>query len=223
MNCTQIREKLLAWQYGELSPAEQAEVESHLAACAACRQESSAWQEFRGKLGAFAGPAVQVDLSGLYREAMQRNERRVRRWRRSALAAAAVAAIVLIGVALKLEVRVDATQLVLRWANPPKIEDRISKIEDRSADNRSSILHPPSLKSAPQVSAEDLQLVKDLVRVLAQEVQTRDRRQQEALFLLQARFETLLGQTYDHVAGNERDVAALYAAQFRLQKKGDNR
>src|SRR5437588_11953373 len=109
MNCTQIRERLLAWQYGELSPAEKAKVESHLVTCAACRQESSAWQEFGGKLGAFTGPAVQVDLSGLYREAMQRNERRMRRWRRSAMAAAAVAAIVLIAVGLKMEIRVDAS------------------------------------------------------------------------------------------------------------------
>ncbi len=212
MHCTQIRERLLAWQYGDLSPVEQAEVTRHLATCAACREESSAWQEFRGQLGAFTGPAVQVNLSGVYQAAVQRHEQRVGRWRRSAIAIAAVAAVVLIAVGLKLEVRVDASQVVVRWGAPAEILP---------------MSEPPgpvliqTQPAAPQVTAEDLALVKNLIRALAQDVRTRDRQQQEALLQMQSRFETLLGRTTEYVAANERDKAALYLTQVRMQKKGD--
>ena len=213
MHCTQIRERLLAWQYGDLSPVEQAEVTRHLATCAACREESSAWQEFRGQLGAFTGPAVQVNLSGVYQAAVQRHEQRVGRWRRSAIAIAAVAAVVLIAVGLKLEVRVDASQVVVRWGAPAEILPSMSEPPGPVVIQTQPV--------APQVTGEDLALVKNLIRALAQDVRTRDRQQQEALLQMQSRFETLLGRTTEYVAANERDKAALYLTQVRMQKKGD--
>ena len=207
MDCTQIRGRLLAWQYGELSPAEQAEVARHLAACAVCRQEASGWQEFRGQLQAFTGPAVQVNIPGIYQQALQRRESGTRRWRRAAVAVTALAAAVLIAVVPKLEVRVDASQLIVRWGAP--------------AEPVPAPVLAQTPAPAPQVSAEDLALVKNLVRALAQEVQAGDRRQQEALLAMQARLEYVLGQTSEYVAANERDKAVL-AAQFRLQRKGDH-
>ncbi|HEV3204625.1 MAG TPA: zf-HC2 domain-containing protein [Gemmataceae bacterium] len=214
MKCTEIRARLLAWQYGELPAAEGAQVEEHLASCAACREQSLVWQELRRKLDAFRQPAVEVDLPRVYQQAVERQERRVRRWRRGALAVIAAAAAVLLAVALQLEIRVDAAQIVFHWGGPSKVQPQSSEpLAPAMASTQ-----PP----VPSVVAEDLQLVKDLIRVLAKEIQTRDRRQQEELLNLQTRFETLLGRAYDHWAGNERDVAALYAAQFRFQKKGEN-
>jgi anti-sigma factor RsiW len=226
MNCEQIRERLLAWQYGELQAAEQTEVAKHLAGCAACREELSGWQEFRHQLGAFTGPAVRVDMPGLYQEAMRRSERRAWRWRRSALVAAAVAALVLIAVGLKLEVRVDAAQLVVRWGNGEGARGRRGEGEKiqgplAAADSLGATV-VPGPQAGPQVTAEDLALVKNLVRALAQDVRTRDRQQQKALSQMQARFESFLNQVDKYVAANERDKAAFYTAQFRLQKKGDH-
>jgi len=223
MNCEQIHERLLAWQYGELPAAEQTEVSNHLAGCAACREELSGWHEFRHQLGAFTGPAVQVDLPGLYQEAVRRSERRARRWRRSGLVAAAVAALVLIAVGLKLEVRVDAAQLVVRWGSPNGREGEGEKEQGplTATDSpRPATVQAPG--AGPQVTAEDLALVKNLIRALAQDVRTRDRQQQEALWQMQARFESFLDQVDKYVAANERDKAAFYTAQFRLQKKGDH-
>jgi response regulator RpfG family c-di-GMP phosphodiesterase len=70
-----------------------------------------------------------------------------------------------------------------------------------------------------QVNGEDLELVTELIRALAKDVQTRDRQQQDALLRFQARFETLLVRA---MASNERDVAALYNAYVRIPKKGGN-
>ena len=227
MNCEQTHERLLAWQYGELPAGEQTEVAKHLAGCAACREELSGWHEFRHQLGAFTGPAVQVDVPGLYQEAMRRSERRARRWRRSSLVAAAVAALVLIAVGLKLEVRVDAAQLVVRWGSGEGERGRGGEGEKEQARHlpgtnsaRAPIVQAPEAGS--QVTAEDLALVKNLVRALAQDVRTRDRQQQEAFWQMQARFESFLDQVGKYVIANERDKAAFYTAQFRLQKKGDH-
>jgi len=115
-------------------------------------------------------------------------------------------------VGLKLEVRVEASQVVVRWGTPAEILP---------------MSEPPgpvviqTQPAAPQVTAEDLALVKNLIRALAQDVRTRDRQQQEALLQMQSRFETLLGRTTEYVAANERDKAALYLTQVRMQKKGD--
>ncbi len=217
MNCTQVRERLLVWQYGELPAAEGAEVEGHLATCAACREELSAWQSFRRRLEAFQGPAVHVDLPRVYQLAVQRHERRVRRWRRTALAVCAAAAVVLIAVGLKLEIRVEASQVVFRWGGPSPVAPQFQEPAPPVVQ-----IQPP----LPPVTAEEVLLAKNLVRALAKEVETRDRQQQEALLRLQGRFETflaLLGRTNDRSASNERDVDALYAALFRISKKGENR
>jgi anti-sigma factor RsiW len=212
MNCNEIRARLLAAQYGELPDAERGIVERHLAGCAACREESSQWREFRGLLDALRAPAVAVDLPRLYAQAAHRRERSVRRWRRAAWCAVAAAAAALVVVGMKLELRVGPSQVVLHWGGPPAAPPQGPDMPPATV---------PTPAAVPRVNSEELQLVKDLVRVLAQEVDTRDRRQQEELLRLQTRFETLLGRAFDRWASNERDVAALYAAQFRFQQKGE--
>jgi hypothetical protein len=213
MNCTQVRERLLAWHYGELSIPERAAVDKHLETCADCRERSLAWREFRRTLDAFNTPAVQVNLPRLYQQAVERHERHVGRWRRAAVAVMAAAAVALVAVGLKLEIRMETSQVVVHWGGPSQ---GLRQLPEPPPAPAMAQAQPP----VPQVNPEDLQLVKDLIRVLAQDIQTRDRRQQEALLRLQAHFETLLGRANDRWAGNERDVAALYAAQFRLDKKG---
>jgi anti-sigma factor RsiW len=228
MNCNQVRDRLLAWQYGELSAGEQAEVEAHLAGCSTCREESSAWRGFRRRLEAFKGPALQIDLPRIYQQAAQRHERRVRRWRRTALAVLGLAAAVLIAVSLKLEIRVEASQVVLGWGGsantpPQPAAEAGGPLDQIRAEDLESIRawakEMRTQSRIRQVNGEDLELVTELIRALAKDVQTRDRQQQDALLRFQARFETLLVRA---MASNERDVAALYNAYVRIPKKGGN-
>jgi hypothetical protein len=212
MNCTEIRNRLLAWHYRELTPAEHEQVSQHLDDCRACRREAFTWQEFRRKLDAFHGPAVTVDLPRVYHAATERRNRNARRWRCVALTAMATAAAALVAVALKLEIRVEPAQLVLRWGGRPPAE---------SASRAPMAVAPAPVSPVP-AGAEDLALVKELVRVLAAEMQARDVQHREELAYLQTRFESLLSGALSRWASNERDVAALYASQFRLPKKGEN-
>jgi len=147
-------------------------------------------------------------------QAVQRQDQRVRWWRRTTVAVTAAAAVVLIVVGLKLELRVDATHIILGWGDSA----RVPPVNIEPPAPAVAQTQPP----IPPAYGEDLQLVKDLVRVLAREIQVRRSEQQEELLRLQTRFETLLAQAYDHLAGNDRDVAALYAAHFRFPKKGEN-
>jgi anti-sigma factor RsiW len=214
MNCTHVRERLLAWQYGELSPSEQAEVDKHLAGCAACREELTAWHGVRRRLEAFKAPAVEVDLRRVYQRAALGHEHRFRRWRRTALAVIGVAAAVLIAVGLNLKIRVDASQLIVQWGGSPKTQ---AEMQEPTPAPHAVQSQPP----AQQVTAEDLQLVKDLIRVLAKEVQTRDRRQQEALLRLQARFEAFMSRANDRLVSGQRDLTALYTAYLGVRRKGE--
>jgi hypothetical protein len=235
MNCDQVRDRLLAWQYGELSAGEQAAIEAHLAGCSACREESSAWQGLRQRLEAFKGPALQIDLPRIYQQAAQRHERRVRRWRRTALAVLGMAAAVLIAAGLKLEIRVEASQVVLGWGGSAKVIPQTPDTPPQPAAVPGGPLAQISAQDLEsirawakemrthgrirQVNGEDLELVTELIRALAKDVQTRDRQQQDALLRFQARFETLLVRA---MASNDRDVAALYNAFVRIPKKGGN-
>jgi anti-sigma factor RsiW len=215
MNCDDIRTRLLAWHYEELPAAEQAEVARHVDGCGSCREQSLAWQELGRKLDTLRVPAAHVELPRLFQQAVQRQERRLRGWRRTAAALVAAAAVGLIAVGLKLQIRMEASQVVVSWGNPPEAKPQVPELPS-----------PPTIApvqpTVSQVNPEDVQLVKDLVRALATEIQWRDHQQQENLLRLQARFEALLGGALDRWASNERDVAALYSAQFRLHKQGEN-
>ena len=57
MNCQRIARMLSARQDGELNPAREREVESHLRACAACRDEWSGLQRLIDRLRVLPTPA----------------------------------------------------------------------------------------------------------------------------------------------------------------------
>src|SRR5262249_60833691 len=73
----------------------------------------------RTSLAAAPVPSVQLDVSQLLQTAAARRIRQARHWRRVAIAVAAVAAALLVVVGLRLEVRLEAHQLVLRWGDAP--------------------------------------------------------------------------------------------------------
>jgi hypothetical protein len=209
MNCTRARALLAALVYGDLPPAETAAVEQHLAGCDSCRRERQALQEVRRLLDATPPPAVQVDVRRLYQEATARQQRSARRWRRAAVALLGVAAAALLVLGLRLEVRCEAHQLTLRWGTP----------EVAPA--------PPTLPELPHreakrtPTAEDLQLLRELIHALAADAEARDQRQYLYLQRLQGRLDALQLDSAQRWQALEHDIAALYASQFGKLAKGE--
>src|SRR5580704_683973 len=113
MNCTDARSLLPGLLYGDLSAGMAAPLREHVAHCPACRQHLAELDAQRRALDDVPTPDVQIDLAQLYRDAADRQARRLRRWRRTALALGAVAAVLLLIFGLRLEVRVEAHQVVL--------------------------------------------------------------------------------------------------------------
>src|SRR5438552_1329244 len=119
MNCQHVQDSLPGFVYGDLPPDEKAKLENHLAGCSTCRHAHRALQEVRRLLERVPAPQPRVDLPRLYRQACELRLRQARRWRRLGVAlAAAAAALVGVALGLRLEVRMQADQLVLRWNSP---------------------------------------------------------------------------------------------------------
>jgi anti-sigma factor RsiW len=207
-NCAQTREALAGLLYGELSPAEIEAVHQHLADCPPCRAEQAALRQVQAALNAAPVPEVAVDLPRLYHEAARRAERRLRRWRRVAVGALAAAAVLIVVFGLGLEVRLEQHQVVLRWGTPPRVEPPPPKTPAEQ----------PPVQPAAQ---SELQLIKDLIHLLAADVQTQEQQHQEGLRRLQRQLELLRVQLEQRSAATERDVSALYTAQFGPRDKGE--
>src|SRR5947209_4447164 len=120
MNCTKIRELLPALLYGDVSADEKSYLEKHLSTCAECKRAYLGLQGVRRLLGTDARAGVHIDLPQLYRLAADQRQRKLKRWRRAAVLAAGVAAVLaFFAFGLRLEARVEAHQLVLRWGSAP--------------------------------------------------------------------------------------------------------
>jgi anti-sigma factor RsiW len=123
MSCTLARASLPELVYGDLAPELSADLEKHLAACPACRQERAALEQVRQQLDlAPPVPTVAVDLPRLY--AAANRAKPTRRWVRRTLAGAAVAAVVAFFLLVKLEVRLEGQQLIVRWGAVPETRPR---------------------------------------------------------------------------------------------------
>jgi anti-sigma factor RsiW len=209
MTCTDVRAALPALLYGELPAVEADALHAHLAGCPACRAEHDALRRLGGALDAVTAPAVRVDLERLYQEAARLQARRLRCWRRAALACCGVAAVTLVVLALKLEVRVDAQQVVVRWGPPPVVVPM-------PAPAPAAIVPPAAV---PAVSPEEVRLVKQLVHALAEDVADRDRQGQQALRALEERLDALQRTDQERWNATERYVSALYALNANLTRK----
>jgi anti-sigma factor RsiW len=217
MNCSQVRDHLPLLLYGELDAETARAVHAHVAACLACQHERAALQHVRRELDALPLPEVRIDLPRLFQEAAARQARQVQRWRRAALAVTAVAAALVLIVLLRLEVRVDANQLTLRWgaapaetASPPTPAPEVV------------VRHETTL--SPDLE-ERLHWMSDTLHALADSLDVRDTRMRQSLEgrvdTLEARLETLRRQNGQRWNDTERSVAAIYRAMFVLPNKGE--
>ena len=207
MKCTDVRASLPLLIYGDLEPNEEATLRNHLAHCSACRREQEALAAVRRVLDTAPVPHVEVDLPQLYRTQAARQARSLRRWRRVALVAGAVAAVLLLTFGLRLEIRQEPGQIVVRWSDPPP------HVGPAFQPDFSEPLRPagkPDLR-------EDLLVLRELLDALHQDIDYREQRFQDRLDLLQRHVQALQAQADQRWNTTEQDVAALYL----LTRKGE--
>jgi hypothetical protein len=210
MNCPDVRACLPALAYGDLGPAETARVEEHLARCPECRREWAGLRAVRRLLDAAPAPEVSVDVAAVYRRAAERQARAARRWRRVGCAACVgLAAALAVAVGLRLEVQVGEQQVVLRWGLPP-------------APPAPPAPPPPAptppRPAAPDATEERLRLLGELVQALAADVRGRDDRQQQDIEALRRQVQEVQQQSVRRLEDAQRDLDALYQAQFPAGK-----
>jgi anti-sigma factor RsiW len=208
MKCNEIRDLLPLHLYGDVNDAERAAVESHLATCDECRAELAALAAVRKGLDAPIPALRAVDVASIYQAESDRLRRRSRRWRAAAVLAAAAA---LLFLALRVEVRADGRQLVLRWGEPEPVAVAppvVERVVVRS--------EPASTKELE----ERINRVSALIQALASNMDAKDIDQKE-LARLRREFAELQ-QIRKRLGQTERDVAALYTAQFGSRPSGVN-
>jgi hypothetical protein len=211
MNCAQAREFLAGLLYGDLDAAQAAAVETHRAGCPACQREYASLQHLRRALDAVAAPAVApVDLPRLYADAARLQQRQVRRWRRAALALLGAAAVLLAVVGFKLELRVEAHQLVVRWGAPTEAVPQPEPIAPQHADQA-------DLPPAPVVSADEWERMRDLIHALAADMALSNSARRQEFDNLEVRLDALQMRSQQR----DRVVAALYTAHFGTRDKGE--
>lgn len=211
MNCTDARAALPLLIYGELGPQEGA-LRQHLTGCPACRHEYESLQGIRRALDAVPTPRVEVDLPRLYQSVADRQAQRLRRWRRIAVALSAAAAVLLMLAVLRVQIRLDAGQLLVRWGEPP------GKQEERGGGTAAA---PVQVRADPTAAAEteaQLRLLSDLIHALKDDGDDRDQRFQQRLDRLQDHVRALQTQADQRWTTTEQDMAALYV----LARKGEN-
>jgi hypothetical protein len=213
MNCATVRDRLPLFLYGDLDARAAGEIHDHLAGCPACRHELAALQQMRRALDGVRVPPLDVDLPRLYQESAARQRRQARRWRRAAVAVGGLAAVLALLLLARIEVRFERQQFVVRWGTP--------------MDTAASATVPPPLgpvvtqQAMPAECKEQLQVMDDLLHALATDVKDRDTEQRLRIARLEARLQELQAQAGRRLYETERQVRALYVAQFQPPPRGD--
>ncbi len=209
MKCTEVRAALPLLIYGEPSPQDAA-LREHLLVCATCRRECEALTGVRRLLDDAVVPHVAVDLTQIHRTLAERQLRRERRWRHVAVALGALAAVLLLALGLRLELRLDANQLVVRWGDPPTGGTGVPPVQTH--DRRDA---------GPTVPAESIQaelrVLSDLIHALKLDADERDQLCAERLERLEKHVRALQSQSDQRWSATEENVAALYL----LSRKGE--
>src|SRR5262245_38927942 len=190
MKCTDVRTSLPLLIYGDVPPEEEAELRNHLGGCPACHSEYEALCCARRLLDAAPVPAVEVDVPRLFQSVAARQARRLKRWRRVALAAGAFAAALLLVVGLRLQIRLESHQLVVRWGDPPPVEPK-------------TIVTTPALP--PDTEAE-LTVLRELIHALKQDADDRDQQFQKQLDRLEGHVQAMHWQADRRWDATEENV-----------------
>lgn len=217
MNCPEVRAALPEHVYGGLSPEAQAKIDAHLSLCVACQREALELRQVRRLLAAAPAPEVKVNVVALYREAAERQARQVRRWRRFALAACAAVVAVTIATGLaRLEIHVGASDLVVRWGPAP-----VPQAPQAPQAPPTAVSPPlPALADSRELASIDdrLRVLGELTQALAEDGRDRDYQRQQEIARLREQIGQSQGMSAQRLNALEKDVNALYVAQFSSRK-----
>jgi hypothetical protein len=208
MKCSDVRAALPLLIYGEPS-AEDAALRQHLVDCPVCRREAEALQGVRRLLDDVPVPRIEVDVEQLQRSLAERQMRKLRRWRRVAVALGTLAAVLLLAFGLRLEVRLGAGQILVRWGEPSPAAPVGPQVQPDAAISGSQAAKPDL--------REEMRVLSDLIHALKQDADERDQRFAEQLDRLQKHVLALQSQADSRWNATEQDVAALYL----LTRKGE--
>jgi hypothetical protein len=209
MKCTDVRAALPLLIYGEPSPEDVA-LREHLSICVDCRREHEALLEVRRLLDDSAVPRVAVNWPQFHRSLVERQLHRERRWRRIAVALGTLAAAMLLTIGLRMEVRLEASQFVVRWGNSPSRGSDAPLLVDVDP-------HPSGLAVPLESTEAELHVLSDLIHALKVDADERDQRFVERLEQLEKHVRVLQSQSDLRWNATEENVAALYL----LSRKGE--
>ena len=209
MKCTDVRTALPLLIYGEPTP-EDAALQKHLASCPDCRREQEALLGVRRSLNDSSVPQVSLDWTQFHRLLAERQLRRVRRWRLVAVALGTVAALLLLAIGLRLEVRLEASQLVVRWGAPPSDGTGVPPVQTNDRRDAGPTVPPESIEA-------ELHVLSDLIHALKQDADERDQRFAERLDRVEKHVRALQSQSDRRWSATEENVTALYL----LSRKGE--
>ena len=186
MNCTNVRERLPELLYESLSLAEAEKLNDHLAHCLACKSEFASLQDLQRTLDSVRAPDESVHLPTLYRCIADLHQKKTKRWRRTALSMAGIAAAVIAVLAFRLEIRLGPEQVVFRWGTSiPNPNSVTSGKSDPMSIAPTDSPNPPASEAELQPMRGLIYALADDMDKLSREVETRDRRQQQAIGRLQ--------------------------------------
>jgi hypothetical protein len=207
MKCEHAQPRIPLALYGDLPPAELAELQKHLAECSACAREYQSLESLRQTLDA-APPRVEayVDVQRILQESAFRQRRQAKRWRLAAASFGAVAAGLLLFVIFQVEIRVGGGQFVIRWGPPPEAP------QPEIPQPKIITVMAPAKDSAEL--EERIRVVSELVRALATDIDSRDQHVRTEINTLAARLEILRAQSDTRFVEAKKDFNALYSAQF---------
>jgi hypothetical protein len=211
MNCPKAIGHLPALLYEDLAPELKAPLEEHLANCSACKHELTALRGVMRLLGSVPAPEARIELPQLYRKAALRQERRLRSWRRTAAGITVAAAVMLtLVLGTRLEARVEAHQLVLRWGQPPPLPDPLPLPQMQP-----NPVPEPKAQVLPVADDHQLRLLSELIRALADRVQTLERQQRRDELNMESQLTTLQDQNSQRWSALDRSIRALYVLTHR--------
>jgi Putative zinc-finger len=211
VKCQEIRDLLPLAAYDDLAGAERAAVDSHLAQCPACRQELAAFEQMRQMLNESPAPRASIVLPAADGSEVIRQRRSIWRWRVAALIGLAAAVAF---AAVRLELRFDNQQMVVRWG---RFEPAPAPVE--------TIPAPIIVQREPDASPgvrEQLRVLNELVHALAANLEADDRGRREDLIKLQQELAAIRQLDEKRWSETKRDVSALYTAQFGARNSGAN-
>jgi hypothetical protein len=209
MKCTDVRAALPLLVYGEPIPEDSA-LRQHLADCPECRREHEALLGVRRLLSDSVAPRVAMDWPQFHRLLDERQLHRARRWRRVAVAFAALAAVLLLTLGLRLECRLEAGQLVVRWGHLPSSGTGVAPVQTNDGSHAGPTVPPESTEA-------EVHVLSDLIHALKQDADERDQRFAERLDRLEKHVRALQSQSDRRWSATEENVAALYL----LSRKGE--